>query len=112
MASVYDSDNFAGRVNYAASVIARGGSCTRNFDTCCEMWDGDAVVVAVYRRSLKNPKIAANIWRYFNRESVMEAVAKLDGVTDLAAAARRARAANQARSDRAHAANETAQARA
>jgi hypothetical protein len=44
---VYERDAFAYRVNFAAGVIAKGGNTTRNFDTCCEMNDGDAVVAAL-----------------------------------------------------------------
>jgi hypothetical protein len=104
MPSVYDAENFAGRVNYAATVISRGGRCTRHFDTCCEMYDSDAVVVALYRRSLKNPALAANMWRYLNRESVLDAVERFRGVRNLTAAAARERAENHARVARENAA--------
>jgi hypothetical protein len=61
MPSVYDPDNFSGRVNYAAQCFMRGLRCTRHFDTCFEMADGDAVVAALVRRSAKNPKLRAAI---------------------------------------------------
>ena len=57
MASVYDVENFSGRVNYAAACFVRGTTDTRHFDTCFEMWDGDAVVVALTRRSWRNPRL-------------------------------------------------------
>lgn len=93
MPSVYDSDAFWQRVKYAAACITVGRFHTRHFDTTAEMGDGDAVVVAVYRRSLKNPKLAKNIWRGFGRESVMEAVERLRDVPTrkLAEEARRQR---------------------
>lgn len=71
MPSPYDRDAFATRVNFAASYIAAGRRTTRTFDTCCEMYDGDAVAVAVYRRSRKTPKLRANLWRYFSRDYVL-----------------------------------------
>jgi hypothetical protein len=72
-----DDEAFAYRVNFAARVIAEGRPTTRNFDNCFEMWDSDEVATMVYRRSLSNPKIAANIWRYLNRESVTKAAEQL-----------------------------------
>ena len=63
---VNDPDNFAGRVNYAAQVISRGGSTSRTFDSCFENYDGDAVAVALARRAEKNPKLAANMPRYLD----------------------------------------------
>lgn len=68
MPSVYDPDNFKGRVNYAAQVIARGGTQTRHFDTCFEMYDGVTVANAVYRRSFTNQRLATNLPRYLNME--------------------------------------------
>jgi hypothetical protein len=66
MPSVYDSDNYAGRVNYAATVISRNGGRTRHFDTCFEMHDGDMVALALWRRAQSNPKLAERIPRYLN----------------------------------------------
>ena len=66
MKTIYGT--FAYRVKFAAAVISSGRSPTRSFDNCFEMDDGEAVVVAVYRRSRHNPKIRANIWRYLNRQ--------------------------------------------
>ncbi|WP_279483519.1 hypothetical protein [Aureimonas sp. SK2] len=80
MPSVYDADNYAGRVNYAATVITRQGGTTRHFDTCFEMWDGSEVAVALYRRSLRNPRLAANLWRYIGQSSTMAAVERLRDV--------------------------------
>lgn len=72
MPSVYDENNFIGRVNYAASVISRKGGNTRHFDTCFEMYDGDAVAAALYRRSLKNERLAINMPRYVNMDLVLQ----------------------------------------
>lgn len=91
MASVYDQDNFAGRVNYAATVICRNGDTTRHFDTCFEMWDGDAVAAALVRRAEKNPKLAKNLFRYVNESSAREAAARYAGrnLSDVAQELRR-----------------------
>lgn len=66
------NDDFKARVNFAANVIANGRTATRNFSSCFENNDGDAVVTALYRRAKANPdgKLAANIWRYLCEESV------------------------------------------
>lgn len=61
MPSVYDAENFIGRVNYAAQCFVRKTTGTRHFDTCFEMADGDAVVAALVRRAEKNPKLKAAI---------------------------------------------------
>lgn len=102
MPSVYDNDNFAGRVNYAATVISRKGGHTRHFDTCFEMYDGMEVAVAVYRRSLRNPKLAANIWTYLGKEMVMRNVEELKHVRtrDLAARAAQSRARSKAATEK------------
>lgn len=69
--SVYDSEAFAERVNFAAAYISAGREATRRFDTCFEMCDGTAVAVAVYRRARRNPKLMRNLWRYLGRASVV-----------------------------------------
>lgn len=96
---VKDSDDFASRVNYASRVIASGASTSRGFDDCFEMNDGDAVAVAVYRRSLKSPALAANIWRYLSQNSVMESVEQFAQVTNMTreAARQRSNATNATR---------------
>lgn len=85
MPSVYDPENFSGRVNFAASYIGAGRSTSRSFDTCFEMCDGDAVATALYRRVQKNPntKLAENIWRYLCKESVVPTAVANDHRTDL-----------------------------
>ena len=92
--SVYDTEAFAERVSLACAVIASGGETTRTFDTCCEMSDGDAVAVAVYRRSRRNPDIRRNIWRYLSREYVLPIAWRMRRVRNLAQAAREERAAS------------------
>ena len=57
MPSVYDTENFQGRVSLAALYISKGRETTRSFDTCFEMWDGDAVAVALLRRAERNPLV-------------------------------------------------------
>ena len=61
--SVGKLDAFWYRVNFACAVIARNGAMTRNFDTCFEMYDGDAVAAAVVRRAMASPtgRLARNV---------------------------------------------------
>lgn len=61
MPSVYEENNFEGRVNYAAQCFVRGISNSRHFDTCFEMFDGQAVVTALVRRCEKNAKLQAAV---------------------------------------------------
>lgn len=91
MASVYDTENFSGRVNYAAAVIVQGRRTSRSFDTCFEMHDGDAVVAALVRRSRSNPLLAANLFRYLCEDSAIATEARLAG-RKLSDAAREMRA--------------------
>ena len=49
--SVYNANDFQYRVDFAANVISRMGRTTRNFDTCFEMYDGQAVAAALMRRA-------------------------------------------------------------
>lgn len=98
MFSVYDPDNFMGRVNFAASYISAGRPTTRSFDTCFEMNDGDAVATALYRRVQKNPntKLAQNIWRYLTENTVVPTALENAHRTDLSAWSRELRAARAA----------------
>lgn len=81
--SVYQDNNFQGRVEFAAAVIARGGHTTRNFDTCFEMADGHEVSAALYRRVLARPegRLAANFSRYVNVELAKEDYEVTKGLT-------------------------------
>ena len=76
MPSVYDTDNYTGRVNLAVNYITRGSRTTRHFDTCFEMYDGNVVACALYRRAEKNPKLAANLPRYLNASLKDDTLAK------------------------------------
>lgn len=67
--SVYDPENFAGRVDYAATGTLRGTD-SRQFDTCFEMNDGDAVMLGLLRRAAKNPRLAAALPRRFAPHSL------------------------------------------
>jgi len=73
MPSVYDRENFSGRVSLAASYISQRRDSSRAFDACFEMYDGHAVSVALYRRAQKAPHgpLAAHLWRYL-RQDVIE----------------------------------------
>ena len=81
MSRLNDPQHFSGRVAYAAATIAAGRPTSRAFDNCFENSDGDEVSTIVYRRSLRNPKIAVNIWRYLNRDVVMQAATRLSHVS-------------------------------
>lgn len=101
MSALNRPDNFKGRVAYAAEVIGFGRTPTRAFDNCFENDDGAEVAVIIYRRSLRNPRIERNIWRYLNEADTMKDVARLAHVrtpdmADHAAASRAARAAQRA----------------
>lgn len=80
MSALNQHFNFAGRVNYAAQVIANKRNPSRAFDNCFENGDEDFVATVLLRRAAKNPKIAANIFRYLNEECVRASAAKFEGV--------------------------------
>lgn len=94
MPSVYDPDNFAGRVNLAALYISEGRNSSRSFDTCFEMYDGAAVGLALMRRAEKNPDspLARNLWLYLGREHAEANAAENGHRANLAAWARELRA--------------------
>lgn len=87
-------DDFAGRVAFAARVISSGDRTSRRFDGCFEMNDGDAVAVALFRRTRARPDtaLARNIWRYLDRQSVQDAAAALRLEDDLGNVAQQMRA--------------------
>lgn len=76
---VYQPEAFAERVNFAASYIRAGRNSTRRFDTCFEMYDGDAVVTALIRRAKADPagKLAANLFRYVGKERALATAQRL-----------------------------------
>lgn len=80
MSRLNDPENFRGRVNYAAQVIACGRRPTRAFDNCFENYDGDEVATAILRRSRKNARLAANLQRYLNLASIEAAAERLADV--------------------------------
>lgn len=83
MPSVYDSDNFKGRVNLAAAYISKGFSGeSRTFDTCFEMHDGHVVAVALVRRAVANPtgRLATNLFKYIGKDGAEEQAAKYSSV--------------------------------
>ncbi len=70
MSRLNDPENFRGRANYAAKVIAYGRSPTRAFDNCFKNHDSDEVATAIVRRSRKNGRLAANLQRYLSLSSI------------------------------------------
>lgn len=101
MSRLNDPENFRGRVNYAAKVIAYGRSPTRAFDNCFENYDGDEVATAILRRSRKNARLAANLQRYLSLSSIEAAAERLADVPTrkLPEVARQTRARRQAETD-------------
>lgn len=101
MSRLNDPENFRGRVNYAAQVIACGRRPTRVFDNCFENYDGDEVATAIMRRSKKNSRLAANLQRYLSLASVEAAAERLADVPTrkLPEVARQTRARRKAEFD-------------
>lgn len=91
MSSLNHTDNFAGRVSYAAAVISNRRNTSRAFDNCFENYDGDAVVAALVRRAEKNEQLAANLPRYICATSLEEAKGRYVGqkLSDVAREQRR-----------------------
>lgn len=77
MSRLNDPENFRGRVNYAAKVIAYGHRPTRAFDNCFENYDGDEVATIIVRRARKNGRLAANLHRYLSITSIEAAAERL-----------------------------------
>jgi hypothetical protein len=63
---VYNPAAFRYRVEYAARNLVKGTTDSRQFDTCFEMNDGDAVTAAIVKRALKNPKLKTALRRHFD----------------------------------------------
>lgn len=91
------TDDFAGRVNYAAAVISAGRRTSRAFDSCFENHDGDEVVAILLRRAEKNPRLAANIWRYLAKETALGAAERLKDIPTREMAAHAAETREKAR---------------
>jgi len=103
MSKVHDAGSYQARVNYAALCIMRG-TRSRAFDSCFEMFDGDAVVTALVRRASKNPKLHDAIARDWGGvfPALWEDTARKYEATptrQLAALAAQLRAEGQARFD-------------
>lgn len=94
MSSVYKPDNFSGRVAYAKQCLKRSLKPGRSwpqgraFDTCFEMWDGDAVVTALVRKAQHDPDLKRAIARGWSATAPelppgwLETAAKYADVTD------------------------------
>ena len=80
MSRLNDPENFRGRVNYAAQVIAYGRRPTRAFDNCFENYDGDEVATVILRRAKNNARLGANLHRYLNLASIEAAAERLADV--------------------------------
>ena len=52
---IHEPDGFWDRVSFACAVVAHSARTTRQFDTCFEIFDGDAVAAAVVRRAKARP---------------------------------------------------------
>jgi len=76
--SVTALNNYSGRVTLAARYISSGRETARDFDTCFEMYDGDAVALSLLRMATDSPQgpLAKNLWKYLCKDSVEGASAK------------------------------------
>ena len=52
---IHEPDGFWDRVSFACAVVAHSARTTRQFDSCFEMHDGDAVAAAMVRRAKARP---------------------------------------------------------
>ena len=52
---IHEPDGFWDRVSFACAVVAHIARTTRQFDSCFEMHDGDAVAAAMVRRAKARP---------------------------------------------------------
>lgn len=77
--SVYKPENFSQRVSLASATIRRGGNTTRHFDTCFEMYDGDAVAAAIWRKAQNDDRMMRNLPRYLNIDSIRECAERYKG---------------------------------
>lgn len=84
-------DNFIGRVDYAAKVIAARRPTTRAFDNCFENDDPEEVIGVLVNRAERNPRIARNIGFYLTAESIADARTKFAGMSTREIAAQAAR---------------------
>ena len=61
---LHELDGFWDRVSFACAVVAHSARTTRQFDSCFEMHDGDAVAAAMVRRAkaLPDGPLARNLF--------------------------------------------------
>ena len=73
----------------AASYISAGRKTNRSFDSCFEWYGRHAVAVTLYRRAQKRPdtKMAQNLFKYLDRQTVLEDVEEYKDWDDLEALA-------------------------
>lgn len=76
---------FRARVDYASFAFLEDRTDSRAFDTCFEMWDGDAVVTALVRRAAVVPSLhdaIAKRWAEGFPQSWRDTAAKYEHVPD------------------------------
>ncbi|QRM32770.1 hypothetical protein [Microvirga sp. VF16] len=78
----FKPQSFAGRVRYAADLIASGARPCRAFDSCFENYDGDAIAAALIREAATNRDLAQNLGRYINRARAQEATDRRQHLSD------------------------------
>ena len=78
------SDDFTGRVEYAARCISEGRdtSCNRAFSSCFEMDDGDEVVTMLIRLARRRPALSVNLHKYLDPNTIYKAADRLAHVPD------------------------------
>jgi len=74
--SPMSADGFSSRLELAYSYIESGRQTDSAFDACFEMYDSDAVAVALWAKLDDfdcSEAFAGNIWKYLSQESVLRA---------------------------------------
>lgn len=74
MSAIHQRHGFRARVAHAAHVIRENGEAGQDFDTCFEMWDGDAVAVALWRMSKYDMLLAMNLPKFIGTGDKLMAV--------------------------------------
>lgn len=82
--SVYDLENFGGRVVYAAQIMRSGGETCRRFDTCFEMYDGNEVATTLWRMAQTDSKLMSAFMsrQYLCPDSVRATAQNLAHIAD------------------------------
>lgn len=75
-------DTLNARVNTVCAYMLEDRRTDRNFDSCFEMYDGDIVAVAIYRRAQNNNVLQQRLYKYLCIHATNNAVTKYQHCTD------------------------------